>query len=283
MAVQEGLVGSSALLETGSNLMSDARFKLRLPRRGYMSEMVGKQREIRIVNNDVIADINLFELFGSPVEPNIFIFENNNGVTAATQSGTALTTGVFPEGSILKIINRGNISGGGGSGGLGTTYRGTEGGNGGTAIYLNYDIEIDNSLGVISGGGGGGGGGGVEDFSSGAGGGGGAGIPAGIGGATSNTGFNSNGQNGTAFTGGNGGAHRYNTAGIGGARGINGSTATGQSSGGGGGGAGAAGGSSGESYPAGVRKQGGKAGLAVMVNGKTITWKGTGIIDGPIT
>ena len=41
MAVQAGWVGTSAKSETGKAWMGEARLELRLPKAGWMSEMIG--------------------------------------------------------------------------------------------------------------------------------------------------------------------------------------------------------------------------------------------------
>lgn len=128
--------------------------------------------------------LNAAELFGNPAGPGRFIFINNGVIGGANQGTTAaLTTGSFPVGSTLKIINNGKIRGMGGSGGA---FWGNASAilptKGGTALVLQYPATIDNTNGTIFGGGGGGVGagewGGSNDNS--APGGGGAGIPGGV-------------------------------------------------------------------------------------------------------
>lgn len=128
----------------------------------------------------------------------------------------ALTVPVLPNGSIVRIINKGIISGMGGRGsqtGVNHPYSATDGG---PALLIKNDVIIDNQ-GVIQGGGGGGGGDGSYS------GGGGAGIPPGLGGAP--YGGSYVGLNGTVNFGGMG----YNnyTAVSGGEPGKNGSTPNG--------------------------------------------------------
>lgn len=187
MAVTKPWVGSSAKAETGMAWMGDARVALRLPRAGWMSEMVGRSKEIRFVNNTNRTQANIYALMGSPKEVTTYIFENNATISAATQGGWALQTGAFPAGSTLTIINRGFIRGGGGNGGHIDARNGLKGGD---ALILNFPTHINNSQGYIYAGGGGGAGASI------AAGGGGAGTPVGMGGP--------NAQNGTATTGGAG-------------------------------------------------------------------------------
>lgn len=209
MAVQAGWVGTSAKAETGKGWMSEARLELRLPKAGWMSEMIGKSTEVKYTNTTNRTQANIHTLMGSPTVPNIYVFENTATISAATQGGWALQTGSFPAGSTLKIINRGHIRGGGGDGG---TSKPTAGSAGGSALVLNFPTTIDNTSGTIWGGGGGGGGG-KGDIG---GGGGGAGSPAGRGGAVG-------GYGGTATAGGSGGG----TGGTGGAAGAAGAAGTG--------------------------------------------------------
>lgn len=239
MAVTKPWVGSSAKAETGMAWMGDARVALRLPRAGWMSEMVGRSKEIRFVNNTNRTQANIYALMGSPKEVTTYIFENNATISAATQGGWALQTGAFPAGSTLTIINRGFIRGGGGNGGKKGSVRGL---NGGDALILNFPTHINNSQGYIYGGGGGGSAAPrsttnrvIKE------GGGGAGTPAGLGGLGA--------QNGTATTGGSG--------------------ASGSPSAGRGGDVGQAGGD----VAAGDFK-GGAAGRAVVRNGHALSWLG---------
>lgn len=202
MAVSSGWVGSSAKAETGKAWMSEARTVLRLSPNGWMSEMIGKSKEIRFINNTNRTQASIYDLMGRPTAVTDYYFENNATITAATQSGWALRTGVFPSGSTLTIINRGYIRGGGGNG-----AGSNNGGNGGDAIHLDYPTRINNA-GYIFGGGGGGGSSGLNlsgiGFTPVSGGGGGAGVPAGIGGGS----IDSNGKPTIAASGNttNGGA-----------------------------------------------------------------------------
>lgn len=247
MAVQTGWVGTSAKEETGKAWMSEARLELRLPKAGWMSEMIGQSTEVRFINTVNRTQANIHTLMGSPTEPNIYIFENNATISAATQNGWALQTGTFPAGSTLTIINRGHIRGGGGNGG----GQDSNAGAGGTALILNFPTTIDNTTGTIWGGGGGGGCNTIEfegAVVAASGGGGGAGIPGGAGGS-----YKGNwGGAGTATSGGSS-DHRFGSNGRGGAPGAAGNTGEGRH-----------------------RQTGGRGGYSVQGNGNAVTWIAVG-------
>lgn len=111
------------------------------------------------------ADVNLAALFGNPTTADTYVLTIEPGVyvTASTTANAALTTGAFPAGSLVKIINNGYIVGRGGAGGIAPTgwVAGNPGGAGGTALALQFAVTLDNSAGAIYGGGGGGGSGGT--------------------------------------------------------------------------------------------------------------------------
>lgn len=245
MAVTKPWVGSSAKAETGMAWMGDARVALRLPRAGWMSEMVGRSKEIRFVNNTNRTQANIYALMGYPQEVTTYIFENNATISAATQGGWALQTGAFPAGSTLTIINRGFIRGGGGN----ANIHGV-GLKGGDALILNFPTHINNSQGYIYAGGGGGGSFPLNNNNALTAGGGGAGMPVGL---TVATTANEKGSNGTATTGGKGSVAGNTRGGKGGDLGQ----------------AGAGGTLAGE-----VRYAGGAAGRAVVRNGHALSWLG---------
>lgn len=240
MAVQAGWVGTSAKAETGKSSMGEARLELRLPRAGWMSEMIGKSTEVLFINTVNRAQASIYELMGSPTVPNVYVFENTATISAATQGGWALQTGTFPAGSTLKIINRGYIRGGGGSSTV------TAGQKGGDAILLNFPTQIDNSEGYIYAGGGGGGSIYYTASSTLLSGGGGAGTPAG---GVAPTSAQIKASSGTATTGGNGASAGSLYSGRGGDLGKAG-----------------AGSSEG--------RAGGAAGRAVVLSGNALTWLG---------
>lgn len=79
-------------------------------------------------------------------------------VSSATTAQPALTTGNLPAGSLVAIVNNGNILGKGGNGG--TAYNpgaGTTGAgfNGGNAIELTLPCQVQNNFNIYGGGGGG--------------------------------------------------------------------------------------------------------------------------------
>ena len=155
-------------------------------------------------------DYNMHTAAGSPSAATMCVVTVSPGVTVGSSaSPRAFRTGPFAAGSSLKLINRGRIWGGGGSGGAGGGSPGvgshtdpTAGSDGSDAIFLDFSLTIDNSAGYIFGGGGGGGGDTAKFVVSslgGGGGGGGTGRPNGAGGAGGG-GLN---RNGTAGGGGN--------------------------------------------------------------------------------
>lgn len=164
----------------------------------------------------------------------VWTFAITTGSVIGSKSTTekAITTGIWPENVTLKIINNSTIAGKGGAGGQGGGLQQQPNGNnfwataasagedGGDAIEILHDIEIENN-GIIAGGGGGGGGGGsstsLSQFAgTGNGGGAGAGAGASLGG---NSGVNTysfpehvtgnNGSSNTVSNGGLGGAEVF--------------------------------------------------------------------------
>lgn len=232
------------------------------------------KNEVVFVNTSNRTAASIFELMGSPTQPGTYIFENRATISAGTGS-YALRTGVFPAGSILKIVNKGYIRGRGGNGGANT---GGAGGAGGTALYIDMNCTLDNGAGYIFGGGGGGGG--YRAYDSGypdaydirAGGGGGAGGNGGTGAASAVV-----GSSAPSPTASNGGTGTTTAGGVGGwARGSQGSFFE-QVNGGNGGAPGVAGGKGGYSNGSSNRKNvkvagaSGAAGAAIARNGKTVT------------
>lgn len=115
------------------------------------------------------ANINLYTLAGSPSNALRLKVIINSGVNvySSTPTSPSLSAVSFPTGSQILLINNGNIEGAGGAAGRGADYGGA-GGNGtagGTALYTEVPITIQNN-GSIYGGGGGGGGGGYYSTSS---------------------------------------------------------------------------------------------------------------------
>lgn len=234
------------------------------------STVAGRTGNNFTVSSDT-QNVNLYVLAGSPASPGTYTITINPGVTvsSASTANAALTTGVWPAGSIVKLINNGNIYGRGGAGGGGSSgaWNSTAGagGAGGPAMSIDYDVTVDNTNGnIFGGGGGGGGGGGTSNQVSyqiytigGGGGGGGQGAVASNGGAGGDGNYadGNAGGSGTASGAGSGGAAYMATYGWSYAGGSGGTWATAGSSG---------------SYGGG----GGAAGRAINVNGHTITWLG---------
>lgn len=187
-----------------------------------------------------------------------FIVESNAVIGSSSSSSASVTTGSWPVGAVITLVNNGLIVGLGGEGGEGTGPS-QNGGDGSDAISLQNDIDIDNQ-GVI---GGGGGGGSAEEVYlppdstlMNPGGGGGAGSLVGQGGNTYGgvgTVGSRKGEDGTYEIGGDGGSITYQ-----------GTTVQGYS-----------GGDLGQD--AGT---GGVAGYAIRLNGNTVTYINTGDIRG---
>lgn len=132
-----------------------------------------------------------------------FIVANGVEVGSSTHNNPAMTNTGWAAGVIVNLTNQGDVFGAGGDGG-----QQAPGDNGGTAIFSDFPINIDNTSGTFAGGGGGGGGSNnvnVPPVYT-AGGGGGAGIVPGVGRPTSPSGQN-DGQDGTKLFGGAGGDH----------------------------------------------------------------------------
>lgn len=226
-----------------------------------------------------MANYNIFTMLGSPTSPVNVTLTIPAGVIVSSNSTStpALDTGPLPSESTVTIINNGRIVGAGGGGGKGgcqtsdcyipagsgvINYSGENGQPGGTAIYTQANITIDNTNGYIFGGGGGGGGGvysGFPTLNQGGGGGGGAGEISGTGGQP---GYGPNaasaGASGTSTAGGAGGSSSTYPGGSGGGPGESGSNGSGGPTGVG-------------PFPGG---SGGAPGKAVNLNGNTITWLG---------
>lgn len=222
-----------------------------------------------IISSDA-QNVNLYVLAGSPSTADTYTITINAGVTvgSANSATPALSTGVWPAGSTVTLINNGNIYGKGGDAGAGgngtsASILGGSGAAGSPALSLGYNITLDNTNGKIFGGGGGGGGGNgywscfISNCtgSGGNGGGGGQGSSGGSGGG-GGTGLNENGSGGgsgsTVGPGAGsigGGSWPHNNGGNGGAW----ASAGAASPNGGGGGA---------------------AGAAILLNSKIITWQG---------
>lgn len=204
--------------------------------------------------------------------PGNYQFEIASGVTVmgAAGGGKGIDTGTWPAGSALTLTVKGNLYGGGGTGGAGNNSgAGHPGGVGGDAVYAQAPLTvIVNAGGSIKGGGGGGGGGSSQSFTGMGGGtvggdGGGGGFPNGTGGAGTSGTYGdpvAPGGAGTTSGGGAGGAGGPN-GGAGGAAGIAGSAGSTSTSPGGAGGA---------------------AGYAIRKNSNTVTLTNSGTVTGTV-
>ena len=113
------------------------------------------------------TNVNLYTLAGSPASAGTYNFTIPTGCVVGSNSTAqpALTTGSFPIGSTVTLVNNGYIEGMGGRGGdggfggnpyYGVHATGYDGEIGGVAMAIQYPISIQNA-GFIFGGGGGGG------------------------------------------------------------------------------------------------------------------------------
>jgi len=212
------------------------------------------------------TELNLYTLYtssyGTPSAAVNLQVTVNAGVVLRSNSVTApaLTTGAFPSGTVVTLINNGVIHGKGGKGANGgtATVAPVAGEDGGPALNLTVNTTIDNTQGYIFGGGGGGGASRYGTYSvgqtqGGSGGGGGAGGgaagAAGSGYFWGNAGtIGTTGQTGAPGTGGASTSVTYAGA-AGGAYGAAGATAT-------------------------LGSAGGAAGAAVVKNGRIVSWIG---------
>ncbi|MBN4049237.1 hypothetical protein JYT91_01325, partial [archaeon AH-315-M20] len=119
----------------------------------------------RISINSDTFNYNLAQALNNPTNPVDVVVTISPEVKIGSEdvNEPSFTTGILPQGSTVKIINKGKIQGKGGDGGYahacgsGTSKPGQDGG---TALEITLPIILDNSEGEILGGGGGGGGGG---------------------------------------------------------------------------------------------------------------------------
>jgi hypothetical protein len=179
---------------------------------------------VHITSNQTNLDLSTYFGNGHCAGNDTVIIDPGVTVCSSNPSLPALTTGVLPTGSLLTIINNGSIIGAGGAGGSDPANAAqspcptADGGNGGDAIFVAFNVptKIINNGTIASGGGGGGAGQALTgtnlsalcNFSFnnafvGGSGGGGAGCSPGAGGTNSSCNL---GSPGTATTGGAGGA-----------------------------------------------------------------------------
>lgn len=110
-----------------------------------------------VVISSSTNNINLFSLAGSPNYSKTWYFKINSGVLIGSTSNSipSIRTGIFPVGSIIRLVNQGTID----------SKEGIVGNiNGGDAILLEYNLQLDNTFGNIFSGGGCGGTGGRAQY-----------------------------------------------------------------------------------------------------------------------
>ncbi len=185
-----------------------------------------------------------------------------------------------PAGTIINLVNNGTIVGAGGAG-ADAAIQGTNGGNGGNALYVGSAVNLTNNAAIWGGGGGGGGGSGPWDDGMvvGTAGGGGAGAVPGAGGAGWDQIGSASASPGQAGSLASGGASGGGTpAGQTGAA----SQMERHAGGGGGGNPGQAGGAGGPPGDGGYGNGiGGAPGFYIVGNGNA-TWKATGDVRGGV-
>lgn len=257
-----------------------------------------------VIDSDV-ADVDLRAL----AEQQFSVIENMTitiivsvGVVVYGSSslGYAMETGLWPATTNLNLINYGSIQGRGGDGGTGgfakrigtvvSASNGVDGDDGGTALLLSADLDIDNQ-GNIYGGGGGGGGGGASFLDTGVvdngatGGGGGGGARHGSGGDAGELDPANGVGDWNGATGGPGAAATETTGGAGGANSVIGTLII-SGAGGAGGDYGLVGtaGDDGEYNSVVVRTggAGGAIGDSIVQSGGTVTFTTMGDIRGAI-
>jgi hypothetical protein len=208
---------------------------------------VGGPRQFSIgnSNNVVLATV----AGAAAAQGGSFMFTIESGTVVGSTDATkpALTTGSFPAGSVVLLVNKGSIEGMGGAGGVALSITlGGDGSPGGAAISLGTSLRIDNTAGMIFGGGGGGGST-SSGWSCGGGGGQGSGTSAG-------GNMPDHGGNGGPSGPGAGATNSSMHSGAGGVWGTVGDTATSNSAVTGG--------------------KGGAGGAAILENGHTVEWIG---------
>lgn len=110
-----------------------------------------REQTYTINSSDILLNVDLFLLFGSPKVKGIFTLVNNGVIGSSNNKNPSLQIKDFPSGSIINIVNNGYIIG---KGGNGNDYP-TAGDDGGNAIVISSPCNITNNN-IIGGGGGGG-------------------------------------------------------------------------------------------------------------------------------
>lgn len=195
------------------------------------------------------SQYNLASALGNPssAENYYVTIESGTIIYSSTSGQAAFNTGSLPLGTTIVIENNGRILGRGGDGGPGNLCDSAamNGQPGDEAIYTTLDLSINNTNGEIWGGGGGGGGGYHYDR--------------------------------TGQAGSNGAGNPYTVTSP--SQPSNG----GSNAGGKGGTPGVAGNSGGGGSSCGATGSGGAAGEAIITNGNTITWIGSGSVLGSVS
>lgn len=101
----------AAWLNFSSNANNGSTHSIQLAGSGAASEVM------RVISANA-SDVNMAALFGNPATPGTYVLTINSGVyvTASSTSVAALSTGSFPAGSTVRIVNNGYILGRGGAG-----------------------------------------------------------------------------------------------------------------------------------------------------------------------
>lgn len=86
-------------------------------------------------NGDKV-NFNVYDYFGNPTAVTDYALVGDHEISSSGAATPALTTGVFPAGSTLKIVNNSYIRGAGGNGG----NPGSNGGAGGRLYLLTYRL-----------------------------------------------------------------------------------------------------------------------------------------------
>jgi len=156
-------IGLSEYYRGGGIIPATTSFNTTIPTSGLItfSNFYGTQKVFLFVTNitSVYTSYNIRDnvlAAGWDGSSLVEAIVTNSTTLSSGGSTFALRTGTFPSGSVIKIINNGQIFGRGGSG-AGGSYSAT-GGAAGDAILLDTNLtSLDNTSGYIFGGGGGGG------------------------------------------------------------------------------------------------------------------------------
>lgn len=219
----------------------------------------GPIRQIVLHTDGEKSNFNVYSYFGNPTEVTDYVLVVDHEIYSTGSTVPALQTGTFPAGSKLTIVNNSYIRGAGGDGGNNQGGNPSSGKAGGTAIFTQLPLTLDNTNGYIWAGGGGGGA--VNKFQA-------------MGAGGTGRAFEAGGGGGAGSIPGKGGVGRwYGTGQYGGTGGTaNGSPGT-LTTGGASGHVGVYAGSLGVAG-AGGDSAGGRGGYSVQLNGNALTWIG---------